>query len=408
MRGMDRRRFLAFSGLALAGSSTLPGFLKRALAAAPAQGGKVLVALFQRGAVDGLSMVPPLGEPRYAALRPSIAIAAKGDGAALPLDGFFGLHPALRPLMPLWSEGSLAIVHAAGSPDATRSHFDAQDYLDAGTPGVKSTPDGWLNRAEGAVIGEPGPLAAVALQGTMPRSLAGKARALAFESLSDVVRRAEPGRASSAYAEMYAGAEAALSSTFGETADALRVLREARPDRLAPANGAVYPASPLGRRLQDVARLVRAGVGLRVAATDCGGWDTHAAQGAAAGPLANRLGDLAAALAAFRVDLGERWSDVCLVTMTEFGRTVRENGTRGTDHGHGSVMLVMGGGVKGRRVLARWKGLADGALFEGRDLAVTTDHREVLSEVLARHLAADTSHVFPGFSAAGAAPGLFA
>ena len=401
----DRRFFLKSSGLALAALGVAPGFLRRALASTDASRRKVLVTIFQRGAVDGLSMVPPVAEPAYAAARPAIAIPPPGaaDGAAVALDGPFALHPALASLLPLWKSGSLAIVHAAGSPDPSRSHFDAQDFLDAGTPGVKSTRDGWLNRAlqSEAATGTT-PFRAVALQPNLPRSLAGRAPAVAMGSIGDFGVRG--GRAGAAMADRlardYAAAgDAALRTTGGEAFEALRALRDANPARFAPAPGADYPAAPIGQRLRQIAQLIKADVGLEIAATDCGGWDTHAGQGASRGPLAARLGELGDALAAFSADLCDRMADVCIVTMTEFGRTVKENGTRGTDHGHGSVMLVLGGGVKGRRVLARWKGLREEDLYEGRDLAVTTDHREVLSEVLAGHLGVtNLATVFPGFA----------
>lgn len=400
----DRRFFLKSSGLALAGLGFAPGFLRRALAGTDPGSRKVLVTIFQRGAADGLSMVPPFAEPAYATLRPGIAIPppGAGDGAALDLDGHFALHPALAALEPLWKGGSLAVVHAVGSPDPTRSHFDAQDFLDAGTPGVKSTRDGWQNRAlqvrpeDGAT-----PFRAVALQPNLPRSLAGSAGAVAINAISEFGVRGGPAgdalaaRLSNDYA---ATGDPALRRTGREAFAALRILHEANPGRFAPDHGADYPAAPIGQRLKQIAQLIKADVGLEIAATDCGGWDTHAGQGAAQGQLANRLREFGDALAAFWTDLGDRMADVCVVTMTEFGRTVKENGSRGTDHGHGSVMLVLGGGVKGRRVLARWKGLREQDRFEGRDLAVTTDHREVLSEVLASHLGtSDLAAVFPGF-----------
>jgi uncharacterized protein (DUF1501 family) len=402
----DRRFFLKSSGLALAGIGFAPGFLRRTLASTDAGRKKILVTIFQRGAVDGLSMVPPVAEGRYYDLRPAIAIPrpGQGDDAALALDGHFGLHPALKSLLPFWNGGSLAVVHGVGSPDPTRSHFNAQDYLDAGTPGVKSTPDGWLNRALEARP-DPGasPFRAVALQPGLPRSLAGRAGALAMNAIGEYGLRGGAGAAASRWSDLYASArDPRLRTAGGEAFESMRALREADPGRFAPENGAAYSAVPLGRRLREIAQLVKADVGLEIAATDCGGWDTHAGQGAAQGQLANRLRELGDALGAFATDLGGRMADVCVVTMTEFGRTVKENGARGTDHGHGSVMLVLGGGVRGRRVLARWKGLREADLYEGRDLAATTDHREVLSEVLSSHMRIqDLAKVFPGFTSSG-------
>lgn len=399
----SRRFFLRSSGLALVGFGFCPGFLRRALAETASSRKKVLVTIFQRGAVDGLSMVPPYGEPLYYGLRPSIAIPPTGEDSVIRLDDTFGLHPALAGLKGPWDAGSLAIVHSAGSPDPTRSHFDAQDYLDSGTPGRKATDDGWLNRT---LMAETRPNAtpfrAVGFQPNLPRSLAGKAPAIAMSSISEFDVRAgkDSPAATASFASMYAGAvDRALRSTGTETFDSLTTLKNANPARFAPENGAVYPGSPFGRRMREIAQLIRANVGLEVAATDCGGWDTHAGQGAAKGQLANRLQDFGDSLGAFSKDLGGKMADVCVVTMTEFGRTARENGSRGTDHGHGSVMTVMGGSVKGRRVLARWKGLGDAQLHEGRDLAVTTDHREVLSEVLAGHMGiGNLTRVFPGFA----------
>jgi uncharacterized protein (DUF1501 family) len=403
----DRRFFLKSSGLAFAGLGFAPGFLARAIAETGPARGKALVTIFQRGAVDGLAMIPPVAEAAYAAARPGIAIPPPGaaDVAALDLDGHFGLHPALAALAPLWKGGSLAVVHAVGSPDPTRSHFDAQDFLDAGTPGVKTTTDGWQNRTLQSLPAAASPLRAVALQPNLPRSLAGRAGALSMNAISDFDARG--GRAggplASRFAEDYASAsEGDLRAAGREAFDALRILREADPGRLEPGHGAAYPAAPIGQRLKQIGQLIKADIGLEIAATDCGGWDTHAGQGAEQGQLANRLKELGDALAAFSTDLCERMADVCVVTMTEFGRTVKENGTRGTDHGHGSVMLVMGGGVKGGRVVARWKGLEEQDLYEGRDLAVTTDHREVLSEVLAKHMGVtDLAPVFPGFASSG-------
>jgi uncharacterized protein (DUF1501 family) len=339
-------------------------------------------------------------------VRPAIAIPPPGasDGAALDLDGHFALHPALASLLPLWKAGALAVVHSVGSPDPTRSHFDAQDFLDAGTPGAKTTPDGWQNRVLQSRT-DPGatPFRAVALQPNLPRSLAGRAGALAMNSIPEFgIRGGKGGEALARNLEQdYAAAEdRGLRATGQDAFAALRILRDASPGRFTPDHGAVYPGAPIGQRLKQIAQLIKADVGLEIAATDCGGWDTHAGQGASQGQLANRLQEMGDALAAFSADLCERMADVCVVTMTEFGRTVKENGTRGTDHGHGSVMLVLGGGVKGRRVLARWKGLREQDLFEGRDLAATIDHREVLGEVLAGHVGVtDLAAVFPGFSA---------
>lgn len=383
---MHRRGFLSLLSLA-APLVVVPRLAWPAPAPRKGASKKTLVLVLQRGAADGLSMVPPIGDPKYAALRPTIAVPPKD---AKPLSGPFALHPGLAALLPAWSKGALAIVHAAGSPDPTRSHFDAQDYLETGTPGYKSTDEGFLARALG---GEPrGSLRAVAVAPSLPRVLHGDPDALAFGSLEalDV-----PGKSKGTFEAMYQGAlDAALRGAGEEAFAAIERLKHAKVASLEPANGAKYPEGIVGKRLRQVAQLIRSEVGVEVAVVDTGGWDTHVNQ---APQLDKRLAELGDALAAFATDLGPSLKDTCLVTATEFGRTVKENGSGGTDHGHGSVMLVLGGGVKGRRVIGPWKGLDD--LWEGRDLPVTTDHRSVFSEILRAHLGlADPSAAFPGFT----------
>ena len=403
---LTRRALLQAGACALAAAATPPRFLARAAEAAEARG-KVLVAIFQRGAVDGLSMVPPHGDRAYYAARANIALGRpqRGDSAtALDLDGFFALHPALAPLLPLWNARALAVVHACGSPDTTRSHFDAQDYMESGTPGVKSTADGWLGRASGALPPERAtPFRAVALGPRLPRILTGPSPALAVTSLERFEMKTDGATAATArgFESLYGdGVRDLLHGTGRETFEAVRMLKSAGASGLSPANGADYPRGRFGESLRQIAQLVRADVGLRIAFTDVGGWDTHVAQGAEEGQLANRLRELGAGLAAFAQDLGDRLSDVVVLTMSEFGRTVGENGNRGTDHGHASVSFVMGGGVRGGTVHGRWPGLSPDRLYEGRDLAVTTDFRDLLGELLTRHLGArDLAAVFPGFDA---------
>ncbi len=405
---VNRRSFLHLAGAF--GLSAFGTRLSFAQAKKPGARPRALVVIVQRGALDGLSAVVPYADAGYYAARPGIAIAppGKGDEAALKLDGQFGLHPALAPLKPLWDRGSLAVVHGAGSPDPTRSHFDAQDYLESGTPGVKATADGWLNRVLAARPpaggGAGATLRALALQPGMPRILYGPVPAVAFASTGEFRLRgkaAESDAASRSFAEMYDEAvDRSLRETAGGAFVAAKKLQALRAGADAPANGASYPASALGRRMREIAQLLRADVGLEVAVTDCGGWDTHAGQGAAKGQLANRLRDFGESLAAFATDLGDRLGDVCLLSATEFGRTVRENGTGGTDHGHGSVMFALGGGVRGRKVYARWKGLEPANLHEGRDLPATIDHREVFAEALrAQFKLNDVAAVFPGLGA---------
>jgi uncharacterized protein (DUF1501 family) len=367
---MNRRTFVKTSGIALIGTALTPSVFARMAQASKTRGKKILVTVFQRGAVDGLNMIVPYGERAYAASRPSIGIA-KSD--VLDLDGFFGAHPSLQSLMPYWKDHSLAIVHAAGSPDGTRSHFDAQDFMESGTPGVKSTQDGFLTRA----LVERAPLSAVAISATTPRIFAGS-NAIAT---TDITR--------------YANAPSTdlFASTYPEAFEAGRILKSMRA-----TTGSGYPRNPLGDALQQIARIIKSDVGLEIAFADAGGWDTHAAQGGKDGQLANNLRGFAEAIVAFAKDLGSRMSDVVLVTTSEFGRTVRENGNRGTDHGHATVMLTLGGNVKGGEVYGKWPGLDRAQLFEGRDLAVTTDFRDVFGEVLTRHMGLTTlAEVFPKY-----------
>jgi uncharacterized protein (DUF1501 family) len=401
---ISRRVFLKDGGLALVSLGFAPEFLARTVAAsAPRQ--NVLVTIFQRGAVDGLNMIVPFGERDYYASRPSIAIARPGSSpeAALDLDGFFGMHPRLAPLKPLYDAGQLAVVHACGSPDGTRSHFDAQDYMETATPGVKSTQDGWLNRYLHAREHEKAtPFRAVAMAQQLPRSLQGLAPALAIGQIGQFGIRA--GQATdmvqaSFEAEYAAAANSVLNRTGRDAFNAVKMLKDADPGRYAPANGAEYPRSPFGDALKQIAQLIKADVGLEVAFAETGNWDHHAQEGAAVGQLANRLADFAGGIAALVRDLGDRMSDVAVLTMSEFGRTVAENGNRGTDHGHGNAMMVIGGGVRGGKVYGKWPGLAREQRYEGRDLAVTTDFRTVFAEVAGGHLGlTNTKHVFPQFT----------
>jgi uncharacterized protein (DUF1501 family) len=408
---MNRRFFIKSGSIALASvglSLSAPEFLQRALLANERSGGKrkTLVAIFQRGAVDGLNMIVPFGESNYYDLRPSIAIP-KPNGSnpetAISLDGFFGLHPSMSSLKPLWDSKRLAIVHASGSPDNTRSHFDAQDYMESATPGVKSTSDGWLNRyLQSKQEKESSPFRAISMTQQMPRAMQGRAPVLAMSNLSNFAIRA--GKSS---ATVQGGFEAIysrdknemLAETGRETFDAINYLKQANPAQYKPENGAQYPAGPLGTSLLQIAQLIKAGVGLEIAFTDVGGWDTHVNQGNARGQLANRLQEFSSAIAAFYQDLGQRMDDVVVLTMSEFGRTVKENGNRGTDHGHANAMLVLGNSVRGGQVYGKWPGLKSDQLFEGRDLALTTDFRDVFAEVAARHLGtADLKSVFPRYS----------
>jgi uncharacterized protein (DUF1501 family) len=401
---MDTRRaFLKAGGCAMVAGAAAPRFLLRSAHAAEPRG-KVLVAVFQRGAVDGLSMVIPHGDPGYAAARQAIALQPPARGAgdrAIDLDGFFALHPALAPLAPLWQDRALAVVHACGSPDSTRSHFDAQDYMETGTPGIKQTPDGWLARAVKARATAPTPFRAVALGPALPRALHGDVGAISMPSLERFdVRGAAEGGARHGFESLYEqGVRDLLHGTGRETFEAVKMLRSVGAARIAPDNGADYPRNAFGQSLRQIAQLIKANVGLEIAFADMQGWDTHVGQGAEQGQLANRFREFGAALAAFARDLGSRMAEVVVLTMSEFGRTVAENGNRGTDHGRATAMLVLGGGVRGGRVYGRWPGLGRHQLFEGRDLAVTTDFRTLFTEVATRHLGAPAAPLFPGFAA---------
>ena len=414
---MQRRVFVKSGALALVTMGLSPRFLRRTAFGMELPGaakGKTLICLFQRGAADALNVVVPHGETSYYALRPRIAIprpsARLGDGqSAIDLDGFFGLHPSLQPLKPLWDRGLLAPIHAVGSPSTTRSHFDAQDYMESGTPVVKSTPDGWLNRylatkgtceecaSRGSVRSSP--FQAVAMTDQTPRILEGSAPAVAMTSLEAFTVRAGGTSAEQIEALYRTGSSDVVHASGSEMFDAVKMLRAANPQRYQPENGADYPRSQFGQRLREIAQLIKADVGMEIAFADVGGWDTHVNQGAATGQLANRLTDFAQSIAAVVTDLGDRMENVVILTMSEFGRMARENGNGGTDHGHAGAMFVVGGSVKGGKVHGRWPGLASEQLYEGRDLALTTDFRAVFSEIASKHLGATKlDAVFPGYS----------
>ena len=409
---MNRRYFIKSGGVALAAFGVMtsaPTFLKRALAQTvdKVTGGrrKTLIAIFQRGAVDGLNVVVPYGEHSYYDLRPNIAIPKPDGGAesAINLDGYFGLHPSLQSFKPLWDSKRLAIVHASGSPDNTRSHFDAQDYMESATPGVKSTQDGWLNRyLQSKADPQKSLFRAVSMTQNMPRAMQGKSPALAISNLADFTIRA--GQSSAA---VQGGFEAiydqtvndALHGTGKETFEAINYLKQVNPAQYKPENGANYPRTPFGNALLQIAQLIKAGVGLEVAFTDIGGWDTHVNEGNQQGQLSNLLRQFSSAIAALYTDLGQRMDDVVVLTMSEFGRTARENGNRGTDHGHANAMFVVGNSVRGGKVYGEWPGLKSDQLYEGRDLALTTDFRDVFGEIASKHLGAtNLKAVFPGYT----------
>ncbi|HMT09242.1 MAG TPA: DUF1501 domain-containing protein [Pyrinomonadaceae bacterium] len=412
---MDRRYFLKTSGIALGSFGMMaaaPEFLHQFAAAQTAAKGfgkkKVLVTVFMRGAVDGLNMLVPHGDDSYYSLRPTIAVASPGkaDGA-LDLDGHFGLNPTMSAFMPLWKDKRLAAITAVGSPDNTRSHFDAQDYMESATPGVKGTRDGWLNRVlQAKVEKEVSPFRAVSMTQQLPRAFYGKAESVAMTNLNDFTIKA------GLYtADMKGGFEGiyqqnvkdSLGETGKETFEAVNFLKQANPAQFKPENGAQYPATAFGRSMQQIAQLIKAGVGLEVAFTDTGNdirWDTHTNQGNGRGQLANYLRTFSQAIAAFTIDLGKKMDDVVVLTMSEFGRTARENGSRGTDHGHANTMFAIGNSVKGGKVYGDFKGLKNDQLNEGRDLALTTDFRDVFAEASQKQLGTkDLAKIFPNYAA---------
>ena len=426
---MDRRVFMKSGALAMVTMGLSPSFLRRTAYGANlldgaalkgASRGKTLICLFQRGAADALNVVVPHGEAAYYRLRPNIAIPrptmATGQAGAIDLDGFFGLHPSLAPMKPLWDLGILAPVHAVGSPSATRSHFDAQDYMETGTPDQKGTRDGWLNRylavkgtceAGCAHDAKPSPFRAVAMTQQTPRMLEGPAPTIAMNSLDEFSVRATGPAADRLEALYRTGTADVVHAAGGEMFEAVKILKAANPQKYQPQNNASYPSSQFGTRLRQIAQLIKSDVGLEVAFADVGGWDTHVNQGASTGQLAGRLDDFAKSIAALVADLGDRMADVTIMTMSEFGRTVRQNGNGGTDHGHASALFVIGGDVKGKKVYGKWPGLEPEQLYEGRDLALTTDFRSVFSEVAAKHLGATRLEtVFPGFDAKHAGLGI--
>lgn len=411
---MNRRDFLKALGLAT-GVSLIPVGRSGLAVASPmplGQGGGTgaprLVVIFLRGAVDGLNVVVPHGESAYYASRPTIAIPRPGaDGGALDLDGHFGLHPALAALMPLWQQRHLAFVHAAGSPDPSRSHFDAQDYMETGTPGNKHTSDGWMNRLLGVLPGAHTPTEAVSFGNTMPRILTGR---MSVASMTLGRNAGQPTafdrpQINAAYASMYAGHDA-LSEAFQESQKARHELlgnlqgqdRGYQAEMQAANRGAPLPYG-FADDARKVARLMTGDPNIRLVFLDLGGWDTHVNEGSHKGQLANHLKPLGDGLAALAGAMGPQFRDTTVLVMSEFGRTVHENGTGGTDHGHGNVMWVLGGRVNGGRVYGQWPGLESAQLYQNRDLAVTTDFRQVIAPLLEHHLRLDDARlakVFPG------------
>lgn len=441
-----RRLFVKRGGIALASVGIAPAFgplfltntvfAQEPQRANSATGGKkILICIFQRGAVDGLSMVAPHGDPHYYQLRNAgrggIALAQTGDGSLIDLDGFYGLHPSLAPLKPIYDAGHLAPIHACGSPNATRSHFDAQDFMESGAPGDKAVYDGWLARTIRCCPEDNAKTKSlfrgVAMTSRVPASFRGDSQALAIPDLrtfgiknpvkpADERAAMEQARAigadddtprttlMDAFQSMYDGDAGDLVHGAGqETFEALKIIRKIKSAAYTPTTGANYPKGQLGESLQQIAQLIKADVGVEIAFAETGGWDTHANQGGAQGRLATNLRDLGQSLAALYTDLGDRMSDVVILTMSEFGRTARQNGNGGTDHGHGTCFMALGGNIQGGKVLGQWPGLAPEQLYEQRDLAITTDFRSVFGEIAGRHMGVkDLATVFPAFDSSPA------
>ncbi len=423
LNSISRRRLLQTTGVGLA---SLPlASLDSVSAACLAPKGKddplpAVVSIFLRGGADAMNIVVPYGTKRYYDIRPTLAIAPpKSDGGALKLDKQFGLHPALSDLMPFWEAEQLAPIVCVGSPHSTRSHFDAQDFMERAAPGLRTIHDGWLNRylalshdarkPRRGEVEKANILRALAMQGLLPRSLRGPHAVLAVPSRrvlndDDTLAMFGPLYGTMEDDGMDMG-EVSRAETKGgivyetgrNTMATMKRFRELVESSDGP-DGVTYPGGSLGDKLKDVARVIRANEGLEVAALDIGGWDTHSSQGGSEGNMANRLANLGGSLAAFMKDLGPHLENTTVMVMTEFGRTCRENGNYGTDHGHGGMMLVMGGGVKGGKVLGKWKGLEDDALYQARDLDVTTDFRDVFNEVLTKHMNFELPRdFFPGY-----------
>jgi uncharacterized protein (DUF1501 family) len=407
---LDRRAFLKAGGVALFTLGAGPSFLERTVLATDSGGriGRrpVLVTIFQRGAMDGLMAVSPLGNEALRRARPRLHMdVGRGVGAdaLIDLDVGFGLHPALASLLPLWEDGRLGIVHCVGSPDPTRSHFDAQDYMETGTPGRKGTPDGWLNRVAGRLGHDATPFRSVSITPALPRSLYGPTPALAVTDLRNFrvgdMGAAGGSPAGKGFEALYQEAsQDLLRDTAHGTFEAVRELERLDVRKYKPSPAAQYPRSPLGKALQQIALLIKADVGLELAFAESGGWDTHVQQGTTNGSFARVARDLALSISALVTDLGTLSDNVTVMTMTEFGRTVAENGTGGTDHGHGSCLFVAGKRVVGRQVHGRFPDLKTGALYAGRDLPATTDFRSVFSEVAGKVFGiADDDALFPGW-----------
>ncbi len=411
----NRRGFIKAGGLALFGIGLggIPGFLADAVAGTRTPGlfkkKKIMVCIFQRGAMDGLMAVTPFTDQNLKTARPNLFISGaqnvKGK-SLIDLDGRFGLHPSMSAFEPMFREKRMAIVHGIGSPNNTRSHFDAQDFMESGTPFNKGTASGWLNRAVGLLGHEAAtPFQGVSLTSSLPRSFYGNNPAVAISNLSDFNiqlkgNQSGANMASKSFEDLYDQTSSDLLKNTGkESFDAIKMLKQVDTKTYQPENNVVYPTSALGNSLKQIAQLIKMDVGMEVAFTESGGWDTHFNQGTDTGIFARNVNDLSTGIMAFWNDISRYQDDVTVMTMTEFGRTVAQNGTGGTDHGRGSCNFILGNGVNGGMVHGIVNPLVKENLEDGRDLAVTTDFRAVFSEVADKHLGINNDKIlFPGWS----------
>lgn len=408
---VNRRAFMKSGALAMfaAGFGGVPSFIARAADSSklllPFKKKKVMVCIFQRGAMDGLMAVSPFADPNLKMLRPSLYMSPVAkEGGMTDLDGYFGLHPSLQSLAPFFQDKRMAIVHGVGSPNTTRSHFDAQDYMESGTPFSKGTSSGWLNRAVGLLGHEATPFRAVSLTSALPRSLYGDNESLAINNLQEfaIQMRGNPmatNVASKSFEQLYdQTSNQLLNRTGKESFDAMKMLDAKSVKNYQPANNVQYPNSALGNALKQIAQLIKMDVGMEVAFAESGGWDTHFNQGTVNGILGRNLKDFGDSIAAFWKDLDAYQDEVTLMTMTEFGRTAHQNGTGGTDHGRASCLFVLGNDVQGGKVYHNMKTLARADLEDGRDLPVSTDFRSVFSAVASGHLKINNNkELFPGW-----------
>ncbi len=411
----SRRGFIKAGGLALFGIGIggIPTFLSEAVAGIREPGlfqrRKILVCIFQRGAMDGLMAVTPFNDEYLKAARPTLfmsPVKTPNKKPLIDLDGNFGLHPSMAAFEQVFREKRMGIVHGIGSPNTTRSHFDAQDYMESGTPFKKGTPSGWLNRAVGLLGHEAAtPFQAVSLTSSLPRSFYGDHPSLAISNLQDFNiqmrgNQASANMAAKNFEDLYDQTSSELLKNTGkESFEAIKMLQKTDTKNYKPANGAVYPTSSLGNSLKQIAQLIKMNVGLEVAFAESGGWDTHFNQGTDTGIFARNVNDLSESIMAFWTDMGTLQDDVTVMTMTEFGRTVKQNGTGGTDHGRASCNFILGNDVKGGLVHGKVAPLSVENLEDGRDLAVTTDFRSVFSEVAEKHLRINANaQLFPDWS----------